>query len=1249
MREREIDEVKSNWTVIGILIMLVLSGPMILSSTTLLGERSPVQIPTKDSGYIPEMDLSGGEIFSDFDNPSQIDILTSSHLDGAYDRLEPDLTFEEDAELLSDGTDLVGTNGWTWHDVNNSGLFKVAGNRPNNSPTNQAMHHTTASTTLPSAVLTKSMDLQKLAMSFYIYTSEVDVLDLWTNRIAFIGNDTTDPTDDDIAISIGFKDTDAFLNNGQFVRISTTASSSQWYSFIVEIDCSNQKADIRYYRGFFQTRLADMTDIDINGNFESIKRIEFMVQRKVNFQVNTYYDWIKMVDPTDDFFCVTPFIDLREGMRWNFMEMEHIMANDAHMSFEILDPDYRVISNVEWDTYYHLANLTTLNDLGIDSICIKGIFNWDGLFFPSWESFTLDFISENGWRDSFLTDENIARESGVDSYWGFVSLQSSQKNGFYVSREIRIPPNHYWNEMFVDSEYGAGSFVDIDILDSQTGKAITGFSGLKDWKIDIWDLDPLDHPGIFLRAWLNSEDQNFVALHSIGLTWVKNKNPVIHDVEGPNFLFRTYKAHITVNVTDQEEQKTALYSKVEYLPPDGSIWTNSFIETTYFDEKEQKWASVFHPDANATCGNYTFRAVVLDSIGGVKTYEMGNLTVVNNRPTVPDVSIMPRVPKGHNDITVAIEEKSRDIEDEPLTYNITFYVNDELIEERSKNGLTYVESATLHSEYFVKNDKITCIIHSYDGIDASEDLVISFNISNDAPRTIYLDDLYIDLEEDEPSLWDLNLFEVVEDRDRDTLYFDYETEMNVTLEFDNILGTVLLTPAENYSDEGIIIINVTDGEDNATLVVPTFVYEVNDPAAGRIMSPEPDMTVEVETNFLLEAEIWDCDTKIEFVYVEWRTNTDVLANTRTAYVSFSEPGTYEIECWADDQEGEVKIGSVVIEAFKPKPPYGTLEVKREYPGSSIPVVFNITDPYGNGRNPVNDQIGSANITGLTSSAQEEFILIELSLSEPPVQNNIIPEGYGDGEWGYYKVFFVKKGFKEPDFNQSLLNLYSNLWTEPEIEMRYQIGSVYCLTIDENCSYESNIDENKITWTVPMFDLFNAGIPNDDFNLFASAVVVRSENGELISAFDTAGEGAKEHLVNPAEEEKKVNKETNILTPLLVVLLIIAIMIILLLLFLLIGRKYLPHNKETVEKDEIEKERMKEEQKDEEEIEEGKGQERTTVPEKIQSGQPAQSQQVHTALEAMPQRPMMAPPRIPALGHSQTPIAPQLPNDSTRIQ
>ncbi|MGA1794138.1 MAG: hypothetical protein ACMUHM_09315, partial [Thermoplasmatota archaeon] len=298
---------------VGILIITVPMMGMVSSSDP---EGDLIVGPTRSDSYNETLDPSGGQFEQRFLSGDGIETYFNSQYDDNMGRVIPSLTFEEDAETLSGGQSLIGSNGWTWHDVNNSGSFNVAGNRPFFSPTPQAIRHTTASNQMSSTVLTGPMNLTKISMRFYILSTVIDVQDLWVARVSFIGRNTTNTTDADIAFSVGIKDTDAYAYNGQYTRISNQANIEQWYSYSIDIDCTTQKASITYYRGFFQTQLATLNNYDMQGGFRSIDRIEFMVQRRVSTQVSTYYDRIQLVDTTDDFYAVTPLIKLPQGMEW---------------------------------------------------------------------------------------------------------------------------------------------------------------------------------------------------------------------------------------------------------------------------------------------------------------------------------------------------------------------------------------------------------------------------------------------------------------------------------------------------------------------------------------------------------------------------------------------------------------------------------------------------------------------------------------------------------------------------------------------------------------------------------------------------------------------------------------------------------------------------------------------------------------------------------------------------------------------
>jgi hypothetical protein len=353
-------------------------------------------------------------------------------------------------------------------------------------------------------------------------------------------------------------------------------------------------------------------------------------------------------------------------------------------------------------------------------------------------------------------------------------------------------------------------------------------------------------------------------------------------------------------------------------------------------------------------------------------------------------------------------------------------------------------------------------------------------------------------------------------------------------------------------------------------------FEEKDPPAGVIISPESEISVEIGTPIRLTADVWDSDTEYEFLWVEWRESGNVIAEGSNQTVVFDEPGTYEIECMVADLKEESIIGTVKVEVYKPPLPYDPSNLVLEYEGTSVPLTYEVTTIFGDVINTLNADGEWTNITGLRSSTEEEYVHIEMTLSRPPIPHAEIPMGSSNGEWGRYNVFFVRSDFSEPIFDQDNIDYYSHLYMLPDSEECYMLEDrILHLSLEEGCPYEYEIKDNSIIWKVPMKDMSEAGITEDDLNLFGTAVHIKTFSGQMTCSYDTIGHGSTSHNVIVRETEKKDKDEGGSSMGLI---LIIVIILILLLIGAGIGAfLFLKKKKE----DEREEEEDKDEQKEEE--------------------------------------------------------------------
>ncbi|WP_455392457.1 LamG-like jellyroll fold domain-containing protein [[Eubacterium] cellulosolvens] len=295
------------------------------------------------------------------------------------------------------------------------------------------------------------------------------------------------------------------------------------------------------------------------------------------------------------------------------------------------------------------------------------------------------------------------------------------------SKSIDLPEGTHWDQLIINKTESPNGWLNITILDGNTNQPIEGYFNLKDTVIDISSIDPILHKSIKLNAQAGENSFGLVTLHDWSVNWTTNTPPKINGIiEVSNTVYRTNNTQIHINVSDSCDPPQRLTVDIGYKSPKDSTWKNEYLSN--FHLENDTWVITFTPTKNADIGYYSFEVICKDSFESEVTKNFENIIeVLNNPPTKPNVTILPKTPNTNDDLRAYVTN-STDIEAEPITYYYEWYKNTELQPELTTELVPAI--------YTFKNESWKCIVTPNDGYDNGPGAEVEAFIRNLQPEIL---------------------------------------------------------------------------------------------------------------------------------------------------------------------------------------------------------------------------------------------------------------------------------------------------------------------------------------------------------------------------------------------------------------------------------------------------------------------------------------------------------------------------------
>lgn len=1100
---------KTKILIVFIISVLLLSSIPVITSGS--GEKDGYynDVPSRSSAIMEE---TGGEFHENFQDDYGVDSLENTTVENG--EIVAVYDYHEDFTDYYTDQNLVGVNGWIEHDTFTDGEFTAVNDHPPSSEAPLKSGKVQSQTYSSSyAVLSEEYNISKGSLSFWIFPSGIPSADHMLFEMSLIGNSTTNATDDDKITSMRFRYHGLAYKTDSWKYIASNLAKN-WYKIVIEFDCGEKDLDFSLY-SYYGSLIATKDNVEFQNDHDSLKRVMFRAGKYYSYQYPyAYINDLKIVESDHNYNTTMKKFDLSDGMSWDRLLIAKRGTPPA--TVEILNGTGGIIPGFTYDQDRSNFDLSHLNDLGVRSIVLRFTVGFNMLESSNIREYTITWNSTKAFRDPFLGPEKTFYLLGTGIWNGKLQMYPDQYNGVFLSRNIDIPNNCYWDRIIVDSNIGDKQNVLVDIIDPTNNRSIPGYSDLSPEEININNLDSEKYHRIKIRLRMSSGTTNKPSVETLAVTWLPNNNPTIDSFEFTRSLKRSEECKLWIKVSDPEQHPSDLSVSVDYKVPGDDTWSVSNIEPIVYNGSSRRWETVIEYPIDCAVGNYTYRIFVYDELEGMAREIIINATEVkNNVPTAPLFRLSPEFPYTTESVNVELLKESNDVETEYLLYTYIFMINGEEVENARLDNVTDNDGMALHYTYTEKHDEISVMIFTNDGLNCSEVCVLETRVMNSKPEIN--EDLhpFVFIEEDSSDNSQFNLAEATEDDDDDELIFTSNENDNITVEIGDD-GSVDFVPNGDFFGEENITFLIKDGDEVVELNITVVVSPINDPPNGSVVYPSADRRVPIGEYVTLQCEVFDVDTPSENLTVQWKSNNSLVAAGNETRYAWDTAGIYNLDCIISDGEFEVTLESFTIEVFKPDPPYTRDQIDRYYNNSGKAIVYDITDIYGNGENPREGEVAEINITQLTAEWNGDDIVITMELQAPALNSTSLDEGYGDGSWATYNVFIVNDDWSENEFAQDEYNLYG-FWDQYDpLHSSYQ-GENMEIPSYLTYGYVHDIGSpersgNTITWKISMYDLGDTDFDVENFNLFAVSQYIRSTDGQMTSAYDTAGNGADQHTI-----------------------------------------------------------------------------------------------------------------------------------------
>jgi hypothetical protein len=652
------------------------------------------------------------------------------------------------------------------------------------------------------------------------------------------------------------------VGNTQSVYTSTDVRDSKWHLITFVRDIDNQLLFIyvdgsEEQRRTYSSSNSAINSADLNmGNDEQNSREYAGILDEVRISN------ISRVPDQKQATLISKTIVIPENMNWNTIVIEHTQPKRSFLNVTILNAaDDQVIPGGPVKYTGGEFVISYIDPVLYPSIKLKADFvgnSWGVT--PILKYWGVSWNASNAWRDTFFKYANVYDDGSFDPFNGTTRLRYPDNYGVITSYSFRIPSNYYYDALHINRIIPAYTNISVYIIDAQTNMVIENYLNLNDTDIDIFGIDPVQHPHIRLRAYFQSQTFETPILFDWSVNWTNNYKPYRMECSPRvNEVNRTSTVEFVINVYDGRTPEYNLSIAIYYAPLDSDDWNDEFLLNKRYLNGE--WLVDFTPSYAAILGMYNFRLICTDDYQRqfIEDFEE-ILTVKNNPPSRAQIELTPGKPKTTDDLHV--KATSTDLEYDQITYQYLWYKNDVYQDD--------LLGTVVNWSYTNKGETWRCEVIPNDG-----------NLNGDGPSNSTsviiintppvvqepIDD--IEISEDEIDDTSIDLIAAFFDLDNDILSYSCSGQDRIDVRIDAFSGMVELTPDPNWFGGKTLIFTANDTESEVSDTVEVVVNPKNDPPvlkkAGDIDVSSPGKVLEFsvnedeELNIVLIAEDIDGD------------------------------------------------------------------------------------------------------------------------------------------------------------------------------------------------------------------------------------------------------------------------------------------------------------------------------------------------------------------------------------------------------
>jgi hypothetical protein len=805
----------------------LVTGPQINSETT-ISYWDDLLIESIDTDMI-ETDERGGSWYDSLKGTSGVSkVENADRLASGGFITYPPSTAIDDFESYSEGESIVGKNGWTKHTVANVGSALATMSRPFPGLTGTTVTHHNPESSVPSIILSKELFLTDCRISLWAATSLVDPTDHTTSQIYMLGSMKNDATTADRLGMISFTHYGIEYGNGQsYFKILNGASKETWYNVIIDLDFTLKKMNVTI-KNTTGGQLASVTDLPFWNSFPMLKRIGLSAGRQTSYQfITSYWDDIKILNEgsVGKGYVETIPLELPPGCEWTNLRIDKSEVGGSTVRLRILDAGTISDTGLLFDNSSSQIDISGLNDLGVSSIVLNATLTSTFRDPAALRGWGVEWEKVGAFRDSFLTSKRLYRKEKTVAELGHIRMMDGRYEGQVMSAQLELPDSSLVPTLFLDTPLEGPTAVNVHLVkrDNFTEVGIPIDKGNGTYLFHSIDRGNVDR--VMLVMDIRSAIKGPI-LRSWSLVGLPNNAPDILGLHAPPLMNRTQGARIGVTVNDLDQPGSLLNVELMYLPPGGTTWETEDIKADGFVMTRGEWEFSFNTKRTTPVGPFSLKVRVKDEHGSIveKVYE-DMITVVNNRPTRPDIALSPTMPFTDTVIEASILNGSMDVEDDILLYTFEWYVNG-AFEHREEN-LSLTTSSELSGSRFMKHDIVRCEVFSYDGLDWSDRGFAEVEILNSPPRRVepYLKS--VEYNEDEPDVDGFDLSRWVLDPDSDRLTYTIEGHHEIEMSVDDE-GVLWVETRKDWFGNETVTVSVADQESRMIFDLTVVIRPVND-------------------------------------------------------------------------------------------------------------------------------------------------------------------------------------------------------------------------------------------------------------------------------------------------------------------------------------------------------------------------------------------------------------------------------------